>query len=250
MKPLPTVGLAHCVIEGEPDCDNPMRILITSAASGLAQSLARSLSVKHHNVVLTDRKQLSTDQPFVHSELGHDDTTNELVRGVDAIVHSGEADPEASVSDQLDVAMRCTYNLLWAAAEERVSRFVYLSSLSLLEKYDEDMVVTEMWRPQPTTEPSVLCYHLGEFVCKEFGREGKIDVVCLRLGELVWDGEDKGRVSSSALYAHDLVHAVEQAVTTEVSSWDIFHVQSAVPNARYLTELAERKLGFEPRNRA
>ena len=124
-----------------------------------------------------------------------------------------------------------------------------MSSLSLLGKYDEDMVVTEMWRPLPTTEPPVLCYHMVEFVCKEFAREGKIDVVCLRLGELVWDGEETGDVSSSSLYGDDVVQAVEKALTAEVSSWDIFHVQSAVPNTRYLTNVVQRKLGFEPRTR-
>ena len=225
-----------------------MRVLITSAATRLSQELARSLSADHE-VVLTDRRAVTTDNEFAHSELGHDDTTNELVRGVDAIIHSGEADPEASVSDQLDFAMRCTYNLLWAAAEERVSRFVYLSSLGLMGKYDEDMVVTEMWRPLPTTEPQDLCYNLGEFVCKEFAREGKIDVVCLRLGGLVWDGEETGEVSSSALYGDDVVRPVEKALTAEVSSWDVFHLQSAVPNARYRSNAAQQKLGFEPRKR-
>ena len=170
-----------------------MRVLITSAATRASQDLARLLSAGHE-VVLTDRQRLSTDHEFVQSDLGHSETTNELVRGMDVIVHSGEVDPQVSVSDQLDFAMRCTYNLLLAAAEERVSRFVYLSSLSLMSKYDEDMAVTEIWRPRPTTEPTVLCYHLGEFVCREFAHEGKIDAVCLRLGELVWDGEEPGKV--------------------------------------------------------
>ena len=41
---------------------------------------------------------------------------------MDAIVHSGEAHSQANTSDKLDVAMRCTYNLLWAATEEGVPR--------------------------------------------------------------------------------------------------------------------------------
>ena len=225
-----------------------MRILITMGASRLAQDLAGSLG-DDHEVVLTDRKHVSTGHEFVLSELGHDETTNELVRGMDVIVHSGEADPQASVSDQLDLAMRCTYNLLWAAAEEGVSRFVYLSSLSLLGRYEEDMVVTEWWRPAPTTKPTMLCYQLGEFVCREFAHEGKIDVVCLRLGELVWDGEGTGEVSSSSLYGDDAVQAVEKALAAEVPGWHVLHVQSAVSNARYPTTTAQRSLGFEPRNR-
>jgi nucleoside-diphosphate-sugar epimerase len=69
-------------------------------------------------------------------------------------------DVESSVSEQLDQAMRHTYNLLWAASDNNVPRFVFLSSLSILDQYEEDMTVTERWRPTPTTDPVILGYHL------------------------------------------------------------------------------------------
>ena len=230
-----------------------MKILITSAASRLAQGLASGLS-RGHDVLLTDRKQVSTEGSFVRADLGHDESTNDLVRGMDVVVHSGEADPEASVSEQLDVAMRCTYNLLWAAGEEGVPRLIYLSSLRILDAYDEDMVVTERWRPAPTTDVPVLCYHLGEYVCREFAREKRIEVACLRLGEMVWGEEEPAPGSSSALYVDDAIQAVEGALVGSLptgasrspATWGIFHVQSAVPGGRYLTKAAQENLGYEP----
>ena len=225
-----------------------MRVLITSAGSRLGRELAASLNVSHQ-VRQTDTADVADRGPgahFVRSDLGHDGSTNDLVKGIDAIIHPGGVDPEATVSDQLDYAMRCTYNLLWAAAEERVPRFIYLSSLSILHGYDEDYVVTERWRPVPTTDPPVLCYHLGEYVCREFARERKLDVVCLRLGEMVWE-EGASAVSSSAVFPDDAVQAIEGALDSEVSGWDIFHVQSDVPNARFTTAEAQQSLGFKPR---
>ena len=230
-----------------------MRVLITSGASRLAQALADSLGTDH-DVVLTDRGQVPTDHDFVRSELGHDETTNELVRGVDVIVHPGEPDPQATASEQLDVAMRCSYNLLTAAVEEEVRRFIYLSSLSLLDKYDEDLVVTEGWRPLPTTEPRDLSYHLGEFVCNEFARQGTINAVRLRLGELVSEDQVSREVPTSALYMDDAVQAVESALTAKIPRWwGVVHVQSDVPSARYMTQHvtgAKTTLGFEPPSRA
>ncbi len=225
-----------------------MKILITAAASRLSRELAASLS-DGHDVVLTDRKEVSTGRSFTRSDLGHDEATNDLVKGVEAIVHSGTVGVGASVSDHLDAAMRCTYNLMYAAAEEGVPRFIYLSSLRVLDRYDEDMVVTETWRPIPSTDAHVLCYHLGEYVCREFAREQKLDVVCLRLGELAWDTDQGGAAATSALHPHDAIQAVERALTAEVSGWNIFHIQSAVPNARYLTEAAEGTLGYAPAQR-
>ena len=160
-----------------------MKVLITSAAAGLSRQLASSLG-DDHEILLTDRDEVSTPFRFVRSDLNHTPPTNDLVRGVDVIVHSGAVDPSASVSDQLDHQMRCTYNLLKAAWEERVPRVVYLSSLRLMEGYDPSFAVTERWKPTPTLEPPVLCYHLGEIVCREFARERKIEVTILRLGEI------------------------------------------------------------------
>ena len=172
---------------------------------------------------------------------------------MDAIVHSGEPDAKASVSEQLDVAMRCTYNLLWAAVEERVPRFVFLSSLRLMAPYDEGLAVTERWRPVPSTEAIDLSYHLAEYTCREFAREGKIDVVCLRLGEPAFDSS--APLSSTAgLTIDDATEAVDRAITSELppdstssrQSWTLLHIQSAVPNARFLTAAAERAIGYSP----
>lgn len=224
-----------------------MRVLITSAAARLPRELAASLAGSH-DVQLTDRKQVEADLSFVQSDLGHDASTNELVTGVDAIVHSGAVDPEAGASEQLDYAMRCTYNLLWAAAEEKVRRFIYLGSLGILEKYTDNLVVTERWRPTPSTEVSALCYHLGEYVCREFAREGKVGVVCLRLGDLAWSSQP-GTTSSSALYPDDAFEAVSQALTVDLSGWSTFHIQSPMPNARFLTAAAGETLGYTPARR-
>ena len=236
-----------------------MRVLVTNGGTSLGRLVAGALT-REHDVRLTDRSPVA-DAPdgveVVISDLGHDEATNDLVRGMDAIVHSGEPDPDASVSDQLDAAMRCTYNLLTAAADEGVPRLVYLSSLSVMRGHAEDHTVSERWRPRPGTDVSALCHYFGEYVCREFGRAARLDVVCLRLGELVEEGG--APATTSALYPHDAVQAVEKALAlgdaeTEPvyqepvirPTWSVFHIQSAVPNARYTTKIAAEFLGYTP----
>ena len=240
-----------------------MKVLVTGAGSRLSRALASSLA-SDRDVLLTGRG----DGPASHrgievarSELGHDDSTRDLVRGVDAIVHNGEPDAGVSASEQLDAAMRCTYNLLQAGSAEGVSRVVYLSSLSIMGRYGEDHAVTESWRPAPDTEPPELAYHMGEHVCREFARERQLAVVCMRLGELVWDDAPP---STSALYPDDAARAVAMALdwkadeadilrfwngTFDPTGWDIFHIQSEVPNRRYLIAEARKRLGYGPRPR-
>ncbi len=236
-----------------------MRVLVTNGGTRLSRIVAEALAGEY-DVRLTDRSPL-VDAPdgveLVRSDLGHGEATNDLVRGMDAIVHSGEPDSSASVSDRLDDAMRCTYNLLWAASEEGVPRLVYLSSLSVMRGYPENHTVTERWRPRPGTDVSALCYHVGEYVCREFGRDGRVDSVCLRLGDLVEDGGTAA--STSALYPRDAAQAVKKALAlTDAEkepvyrapvvrpTWSVFHIQSAVPNARYMLNTAEEFMGYRP----
>jgi len=231
-----------------------VRVLITGGATRLARDLAKTLSVRH-DVVLTDRGELPAGDGYAveTATLSHTGATNDLVRGMDAIVHGADTGLGENESDRLDLAMRCTYNLLWAAAEEGVARVVLLSSLQVLDGYDEDMTVTETWRPVPTTDLDVLSPHLSESVCREFGRERKMGIICLRLGDLVWGDESEGVRSSSALYFDDAAQAVERAMAAlrlaAGPDWKVLHIQSAVPEARYTTNNAMNFFEYSPAER-
>ena len=226
-----------------------MNILITGASAPLSRHMASALGGRH-TLTLTEIVDVPGVEGFVRCELGHDDATNELVRGADVIVHSGQSYGNADVSERLDTAMRRCYNLVQSAYEEGVPRIVFLSSLSVMGRYDEGLAVTEGWKPAPTTDADVLGFHLAEFVCREFAREHRIEVACLRLGDLVWRAD--APPSTSALYPEDALRAIEVALTVDISEgyagsrsyWGLFHVQSAVPDQRFLTVEAEAKLGY------
>ena len=90
-------------------------------------------------------------------------------------------------------------------------------------------------------------------MCREFAREQRLAVVCLRLGDIVWDGKP---TSSSSLLVEDAVRAVELALSSTVSDdhrwtllpnpfeWQLYHIQSAVPGARFATSNARTRMGF------
>lgn len=229
-----------------------MNVLITSAASELSTRLATAVS-DSHTVRLTELQPVDTDLDFIQSDLGHDESTNELVKGMDTIVHIAEIPPpilaDANQSDNfhLDYQTRCTYNLLMAASEEGVKHFIYTSTLRLFENHDEDWTVKENWRPRPTTDSFVLSKHLGEFTCREFSREGKINVSILRLGTLTTAEEaKKDEINSMWLEIDDAVSAFQGAIEAP-SSWGIFHIQSEFPGSRFDIGNAKGHLNFEPR---
>jgi len=222
-----------------------LRILITSDSTDMGKILTDGLSFENE-VVQANLCTLPGISPSIP----------DLVTGIDAIVHFLDTDAKMDVSELLDSAMRGTYDLLWSAAHEGISRVVFLSSLTLFSEYDEAMRVTETWRPKVTTAPKILCNHLAEYVCREFAREGRVSIVCLRLGELVLDPSQQN--IDSGIYPEDAVHAVKRALefdlplgkTTELPQrWNIFHVQSETHNARFPLDNARSTLGFEPTQR-
>lgn len=229
------------------------RVLVTSAEHSLAMTIAKHLTPTHY-VRLTAVTDVQTDLPFTKCGLGPNETTDALVRDTDVIVHVAEPPAGADERTQIDHRTRLTYNLLWAASMHSVRKVVLLSSLDLFTAYDEDYEVTEDWAPRPAANAEALSHHLGEFTCREFARESKIDVVVLRLGKVVRSekvaGQDYDPMWVDEL---DVATAVDGAVRTDfqddpsrVHSWRVFHVQSDSKKARFTSGRAKGQLGFAP----
>jgi uronate dehydrogenase len=246
---LQTTGVAGAVPFAQAQAPKP-KILITSGASKVGQALAAGLR-ESYTIRLTERGPVATEHEFVECPLSHDAATNAVVRGMEAVVHVAEPLPSDNAEQQIDLMTRCTYNLLWAASEEKVPRVVLLSTLELMTGYDTNYTVSENWRPVPTDKPAVLSKHLGEYTGREFAREGKNQIVVLRIGKVVRAGEVKDQ-SPDPLWVEerDVVHAVSRALAaTRLTSWQVFHIQQAGPAARFSVRRAETALGYKPQFR-
>ena len=225
-----------------------MNILITQGKSSLAAALASRLSASH-TVRLTDVDISAGDAAIAQCDLGHDSATDDHVRDIDAIIHIGyNAVDSGDPSELIDYHTRRTYNLLTAASEAGVARCIYLSTLRLLEDYEENLTVTEKWRSLPPAEdPLLLACHLGEIVCKEFARDSLIDVVTLRLGFPLICGDRQAAVDSgesAAVSIEDVITAVENSLTADIARWQDVHVQSPVPRQRFLMHAAGELLQY------
>ena len=228
-------------------------VLVTSAQTPLAKAIAAALG-DAYRVHLTGPREMVTDLPYTRSDLGHDESTDRLVSGMDAVVHVAQPPPGASERERIDRRTRGTYNLLRAAATQGVRRVVYLSSLAMMTGYDEDFEVSEDWRPPLTDSPHVLSDCLGEFTCREFARSGQLGVVVLRLGTVVKADEVKGKPFDPLwVEERDAASAVRGALSAQFSDnassvgfWKIFHIQSGSPRARFTSARAQSSLGYQP----
>jgi hypothetical protein len=231
-------------------------VLITSGFSRMAQVLARELK-PYYRVRLTDRIPVRSELEFVRCDLTAGAETTALARGVDAIVHVAEPLPDDGDIQLIDYLTHRTYNLLMAASAETVSRVIYLSTLELMNAYDPDFTVSERFLPMPDCDGYRLAKHLGEYVCREFAREKKLNVTVLRLGKVVRADEVRGmRPDPTWVEERDAAAAVGAALpatftdtASGVGSWAIFHIASESPGARFSSTKAVRELHYTPRFR-
>ena len=197
-----------------------MNVLLTAGGVDSCTELAEHLA-QTYQVRLTERVDVETEHEFVQCGLGHDYSTNLLVRGMDVIIHLLEALPGENDSQQLDTATRCTYNLLMAATEEGVPRVILLSTLQLMADYDDAYRVDERWRPLPRPEPRTLTKHLAEQISREFAREHKLAVTILRLGDVSTETVAK---AVDEVLANEGGDAAEPRALHRRRDWAIVHV--------------------------
>ena len=219
-----------------------MHILITSALSATARVIADSLA-DNHMIRLTDLSH-NANAEMIANDLDHGSLTDDLVSGVDAIINVGFEGQTGTDTDLMDYHTRCVYNLLYAAAGAGVSRFINISTLRLYENHEENLVVTERWRTDPSAEDvAILGAHMTESVCKEFARDRLIDVVNIRFG---WPFVETNLPDSShtAVTTYGLIAAAvnESLVSDQLGPWQDVHVQSPVKHQRFITNTAAKVL--------
>lgn len=224
-----------------------MNILLTSATSRIARVIDAQLRADGHRPLLTD--VADKGDPALHG-LGHGPETDRLVSEADAIVHIGyDGFASDDANEVIDYYTRRTYNLLWAASNAGGPLVINISTLKLMAAYEENLVVTENWKPLPHAgDTAVLAAHLCETVCKEFARDRMLKVLNLRLG---WPIVDGGRNNAnatgidSAVCADDIGAAINATLSTpDIAQWQDIHLQSPVERQRYTTAKAARVLGL------
>ena len=243
-----------------------MKVLVTGAESRLGKQIIEELA-PHHKLRLWgageapddlgDRSEWLTGDP---RDAG---TAWQAVRGVEAIVHTGEPPPGLPDGDLereqelLDVATRGTHVLFTAGVEAGVKRFVYGSTLQIFEAYPDDVFITELWKPKPTPEMFQMTRYLGELTCREFARDFLVAVTALRLGKLVVAEEVAGQTPDLMwVDIRDAAHAFRIALDRDARKevkWTqrfaLHHICANMPNGKYLMGTPGFRLnGFEPQH--
>lgn len=237
-----------------------MRILITGASGRLAQAIVTELG-QDHQLRLMDSVPVQPPEKgeFFQGSLLDPDDIWRAVRGMDALIHTGDPPPDLPTNDLqrdqmlLDLATRGTHNLCKAAVEAGIKRIVYAGTLDIFRPYPDDVYISELWKPLPTPDMAPMSRYLGELTCREFTRDFMVTITSLRLGELVLEEEVAGQTPNLLwLDLRDAAQAFRLALTRDhsqavwwTSRWAMYHICADIPNPKYLIANAAG-LGYKP----
>ncbi len=226
------------------------RILITGATGGVGATLVAGLQ-DEYEIIQHGRTARTPEQEKVlrKADLTDYDQILPLMDGVDTVVHlAGAASPESDWDAVLSANIIGLRNVLEAAREAGVRRFVYASSNHAMGMYDRH----EQWPVYPHQIPSgdslygvskIFGEALGRYYHEQYG----IDFIALRIG---WMSGDPLEADAELLHAMwlskgDTVRVVRAAIEAEVT-FGLYYAISDNPNRRWDLTNTMLELGYRP----
>ncbi len=242
-----------------------MRVLITGAAGRLGRRLTTTLGLRH-NLLLGDIVQLD-DPRFIHLDVTDLEAVHAALQRCDAVVHMAIVDwplcgPEETLRyapATLQVHVLGTHNMLQAAWEAGVRRFVHISSVSVVDGLPADAIITSETRHY-SNDLYGMTKGFGEDVCRMFHERFGLPMAILRLGTVyipetggAWlgnvcypEGGAQPPPAPTRIHVDDVTRAIGLALETPEPGYALVHIVGADSPHQWDLKAARRVYGWEP----
>ncbi len=190
------------------------RILITGAAGSLGRQLRPGLAHLASKVRLADRADMGSAAPheeIIQCDLSDPETTLELTKGVDAIVHFGSVGQEQTFNEIMTDTIPGTYNMFEGARRHGIRRVVFASSIHAVGYYPLEEVVNTRQPHRPDSFYGMAkCF--GEDLASLYWDKFGVESVCLRIGSALERPQERRNLWSWLSFP-DTVRLTERALT-------------------------------------
>ena len=241
-----------------------MKALVTGGAGFIGSHIVDRLLADGHEVIVLDdfstghRSNLpenNTSLTIVEGDISHSDTVKKCMQGIDWVFHKAAvASVPKTVNDPVGssaVNYQGTLNLLEAARNNDVKRFVFASSAAL---YGDEPTLPKVETMCPVTlSPYAVDKLASEFACGMYTKLYGLETVCLRYFNVYGPKQDPsspysgvisiftdklknkeipsifgdGEQTRDFVFVSDVVEANMKAITTEEGTGEYYNIATA-----------------------
>jgi nucleoside-diphosphate-sugar epimerase len=234
-----------------------MKVCITGASSSVAQKIIERLTPLHALTLLDLQfpPTRSVNLPTITGSILDRTVLKQAFRRQDAIIHTAIApDNIATHAERWTVNAEGTLAVAEEAIAAGVTKFIYISSLSVLDGYD----LSAREPGDETLDPRQRSFYgftkyVGENIVKFHAEKYRMKSVTLRLVSVTADENETGDECDwrfNPIFrtsGRDVAQAVQLALEKDLAAvYEVFHISSANPNRFWSHEKATRMLGYRP----
>ncbi|HEK21599.1 NAD-dependent epimerase/dehydratase family protein [Mucilaginibacter sp.] len=214
-----------------------MKVLVTGSAGKLGRAVMDRLKIAGLNTIGADLLPAATTDFIL--DIKNKAEVNAACRGVDAIIHTAAVhgkhyDLQYPREEFIDTNIHGTLNLLNAAVQHGVKKFLYISTTSIygnaMVDTDKAVWVNEELREQPRDIYDIT-KQAAEQLCKDFFYKEHLQTSVYRVGRFL--PESPNLEANHRLYRgldeRDGAEALYLALEHEFNSFEIFNIASNSP---------------------
>jgi uronate dehydrogenase len=226
------------------------RVLVTGAAGGIGTRLRKLLKGIYPRIRWSDLRapaDLAVDEEFATAELADIGAIENIVQGVQGIVHLGGHSVEGPWETILQSNIIGSYNLFEAARRARVERIVFASSNHTVGFYPRRRRIGADVTLRPDSRYGVS-KAFGESLAALYAYKHGLRVMCLRIGNVAETPADLRRLSIW-LHPEDLVQLIRIGLEHPDLHYEVFYGVS--DNARgWWDNTSAFRYGYRPKHRS
>src|SRR5450830_878380 len=225
------------------------RLLLTGAAGGLGKVLRQRLCPFTRILRLSDITQmapaLDESEELQHCDLADKHAVDQLVAGVDAILHFGGVSVERSFEDILGANICGVFHIYEAARRHQVKRVIFASSNHVIGFHKQGHQLDAHSPRRPDSYYGLSKSYGEDMASFYFDRYG-IETVSIRIGSSFAEPQNR-RMMHTWLSFDDLTQLLERALYTPNVGHTVVYGMSANLDTWWDNRYAAH-LGFTPKD--